>query len=120
MIDIHNDMLSEEDFDTVLSPDIDFTGVINFEKSFLVRGRISGEISARGVLLIDDDAVVDADISADRIIIRGNVTGNVNAGMRLEITPTGRLEGTVNAPEINFETGCVFNGKCVMKPISAA
>ncbi|MDR2510660.1 MAG: polymer-forming cytoskeletal protein [Spirochaetaceae bacterium] len=116
MTDIHNDELAEEDFDTVLSHDIDFSGVINFEKSFLVRGRISGEISARGVLLIDEKAVVDADITADRVIIRGRVTGNVAAAKRLEITNSGSLKGNVDAPQINFETGCIFNGICTMKP----
>ncbi|MDR2467511.1 MAG: polymer-forming cytoskeletal protein [Spirochaetaceae bacterium] len=115
MTDIHNDVLLEDDFDTVLSPDIDFSGVVSFEKSFLVRGKISGEISAQGVLLIDEDAIVEANISAARVIIRGSVVGNVIASVRLEITPSGRLEGNVETPEINFETGCIFNGKCEMK-----
>jgi cytoskeletal protein CcmA (bactofilin family) len=114
MTDVHNDELADEDFDTVLSHDIDFTGVITFEKSFLVRGRISGEISSGAVLLIDEGAVVEANISAQRIIIKGSVTGDVKAGTRLEISPTGRLLGNVLAPEINFESGCVFNGKCTM------
>jgi cytoskeletal protein CcmA (bactofilin family) len=114
MTDVHNDELADEDFDTVLSHDIDFTGVITFEKSFLVRGRISGEISSGAVLLIDEGAVVEANISAERIIIKGSVTGDVKAGTRLEISPTGRLLGNVLAPEINFEIGCVFNGKCTM------
>jgi cytoskeletal protein CcmA (bactofilin family) len=116
MTDVHNDELADEDFDTVLSPDIDFSGVINFEKSFLARGRISGEIVAHGILLIDEGAVVQADISADRVIIRGSVTGNVTASVRVEITLTGRLLGNVRAPEINFEIGCVFNGNCEMPP----
>ena len=119
MTDVHNDVLSEEDFDTVLSSDIDFSGIINFEKSFLVRGRISGEITAHGILLIDEGAVVEADISADRVIIKGSVVGNVIASARLEITASGRLEGNVDAPEINFEIGCIFNGKCTMKPKSS-
>ncbi|MDR2864492.1 MAG: polymer-forming cytoskeletal protein [Spirochaetaceae bacterium] len=118
MTDVHNDELADEDFDTVLSPDIDFSGVINFEKSFLVRGRIVGEISAHGILLIDEGAIVQADISADRVIIKGSVVGNVSAGERIEISPTGRLEGNVSAPEINFESGCVFNGRCTMAPRS--
>jgi cytoskeletal protein CcmA (bactofilin family) len=119
MTDVHNDELADEDFDTVLSHDIDFTGVINFEKSFLVRGRISGEINAHGLLLIDEGAVVNANISAGRVIIKGSVVGDVTAISRVEITPTGHLNGNVSAPEINFEIGCVFNGKCLMKSVSA-
>jgi cytoskeletal protein CcmA (bactofilin family) len=115
MIDICNDALTEDYFDTVLSPDFDFCGVINFEKSFLVRGKVSGEISSQGTLLIDEGSIVDADITAERIIIRGSVVGNIKAAARLEISSTGKLEGNIQAPEINFEMGCIFNGKCVMK-----
>jgi len=115
MTDIHNDELVEEDFDTILSPNIEFSGVIQFEKSFLVRGKIDGEISAaQGLLLIDNGALVNANIEADKVIIRGSVKGDVNAGHRVEITSTGRLNGNVKAPEINFETGCIFNGMCTM------
>ncbi|MDR3357063.1 MAG: polymer-forming cytoskeletal protein [Spirochaetaceae bacterium] len=114
MTDIHNDVLEDDDFDTVLSPDIDFAGTLTFEKSFLVRGRINGEIDATGILLIDEDALVEANITAGKVIIRGSVKGNITAAERVEITLTGRLEGNLNAPEINMETGCLFNGKCTM------
>jgi cytoskeletal protein CcmA (bactofilin family) len=112
MADIHSDLLEDEDFDTALSPDIDFSGTLNFEKSFLVRGRFSGEIDATGVLLIDEQAQVEADISADRVIIKGSVKGNIKATEHIEITLTGRLEGDIVTPEINMETGCLFNGRC--------
>ncbi|MDR2795279.1 MAG: polymer-forming cytoskeletal protein [Spirochaetaceae bacterium] len=114
MTDIHNDVLEDDDFDTVLSPDIDFVGTLTFEKSFLVRGKINGEIDAEGILLIDENALVEADIRADKVIIRGSVKGNITAAGRVEITLTGSLEGNVNAPEINMETGCLFNGNCTM------
>jgi cytoskeletal protein CcmA (bactofilin family) len=114
MTDVHNDVLEDDDFDTVLSSDIVFTGTFNFEKSFLVRGKISGVIDATGLLLIDEQAQVEADIKAGRVIIRGSVKGNVTAATRVEITLTGSLEGNVSAPEISMETGCLFNGKCTM------
>jgi cytoskeletal protein CcmA (bactofilin family) len=114
MTDIHNDVLEDDDFDTVLSPDIDFSGTLTFEKSFLVRGKLSGDIEASGILLIDEHALVEADIKADKVIVRGSVKGNIMATDRIEITLTGKLEGNVNAPEINMESGCIFNGKCTM------
>ena len=114
MTDIHSDTLEDDDFDTILSPDIDFSGTLNFEKPFLIRGKVSGEISARGLLVIDDEAVVNADIDASRVIIRGFVKGNVNAAEKVEVTVSGRLEGNVSAPEIFMESGCVFNGRCTM------
>ncbi|MDR0400327.1 MAG: polymer-forming cytoskeletal protein [Treponema sp.] len=114
MADLHKDILDDDGFDTILSEDIDFIGTLNFEKPFLIRGKLSGEIEARGLLVIDEKAVVEANISASRVVIRGQVRGNVKAREKVELSMTGRLAGNVTAPEILMETGCVFNGLCTM------
>ena len=114
MTDAYSDALEDDDFDTILSPDIDFSGTLNFEKPFLIRGKVSGEISAKGLLVVDGEAVVNADIDASRVVIRGFVKGDVIAAEKVEVTVTGRLEGNVTAPEIFMESGCVFNGRCTM------
>jgi len=114
MTDTYNDLLEDADFDTILSPDIDFTGTLHFEKPFLIRGKVSGEIDATGILVIDENAVVNANIHALRVLIRGHVKGDVTAVEKVEITVTGRLSGNVTTPEIFMETGCIFNGRCTM------
>jgi cytoskeletal protein CcmA (bactofilin family) len=114
MTDVHNDMLEDEDFDTILSSDIDFSGTLHFDKPFLIRGAVSGEIITQDLLVIDENAVVEANISAAKVIIRGSVKGNVVAQEKVEVTVTGKLFGNVSAPEIFMETGCVFNGRCTM------
>ena len=114
MTDVHNDALNDEDFDTILSQDIDFSGVLNFEKPFLIRGKVSGNILADSILVIDEEAVVHANINAQRVVIRGSVKGDVTASEKVELTITGKLDGNVTAPEIFMETGCHFNGKCTM------
>ena len=115
MTDVHNDVLEDEDFDTILSSDITFSGTLNFEKPFLIRGRLSGDVIARGgLLVVDEEAVVEANINASRVVIRGSVKGNVTASEKVEVAITGKLVGNVTAPEIFMETGCVFNGRCTM------
>ncbi|MDR1837875.1 MAG: polymer-forming cytoskeletal protein [Treponema sp.] len=114
MTDVYNDFMEETEFDTILSEDIDFTGTLNFEKPFLIRGKVSGEINASGVLVIDEDAVVNANIHAQRVLIRGQVKGDVVAVEKVELSLTGRLAGNLTAPEINMESGCIFNGRCTM------
>ena len=114
MTEVYNDFMEDTDFDTILSPDIDFTGSLRFEKPFLIRGRVSGEINATGLLVIDEEAVVYANINALRVLIRGQVKGDVTAVEKVEITVTGKLSGNVTAPEIFMETGCIFNGRCTM------
>ena len=114
MTDVHNDALEDEDFDTILSKDIEFSGTLQFEKPFLIRGKVSGEINASSLLVIDEEAVVNANISASKVVIRGQVKGDVTATEKVEVTVTGKLIGNVTAPEIFMETGCVFNGRCSM------
>jgi cytoskeletal protein CcmA (bactofilin family) len=114
MTDVQTDVLEDEDFDTILSSDINFSGTLNFEKPFLIRGRLSGEITARELLVVDEEAVVEANINASKVIIRGSVKGNVTATEKVELTITGKQIGNVTAPEIFMETGCVFHGHCSM------
>jgi cytoskeletal protein CcmA (bactofilin family) len=114
MTDVHNDALDLDDFDTILSPDIEFSGTLTFEKSFLIRGKVSGEIAATGLLVIDTQAVVEANIRAGTVIILGSVKGNVVATQKVEVSSTGRLVGNVSAPDIHMETGHYFTGRSTM------
>lgn len=111
-----NDLLDldEEDYDTVLAPDIDFTGTIQFEEPFMIKGRVTGEINATSDLLVDTGATVKADIKANRVIIKGNVEGNVTATQMVHVFSSGKLNGDVTAPEVVLESGCFFSGICTM------
>ena len=111
---MHNDALELEDFDTVLSPDIEFSGTLRFDKPFLIQGKVSGEINATSLLMVAEEAVVEANIKAAKVIILGTVKGNVNADTKVELAVTGKLTGNITAPEITMETGCYFSGRCIM------
>jgi len=114
MTDVHNDALELEDFDTVISPDIEFTGTLSFDKPVLIQGKVSGEINASSLLMIAEEAIVEANIRASQVIILGTVKGNVLADIKVEVSVSGKLTGNVTAPEINMETGCFFSGRCIM------
>ena len=111
-----NDLLDldEEDYDTVLAPDIEFSGKIHFEEPFMIKGTVSGLIDASSDLLIDEGATVNADIHASRIIIKGAVVGNVTADKMVHVFSSGKLPGDVTAPEVVLESGCYFTGICTM------
>jgi len=120
MASMNTDILDDDDFDTVLSQDIDFSGTVSFEEPLLIRGNVSGDIDAKGLLVIDEEAVVNAGIRTSRVVIRGLVKGDVIASEKVELASTGRLEGDIVTPEIAMENGCVFNGRCSMTAGEAA
>jgi len=112
-----NDLLDlvEEDYDTVLAPDIEFSGTIEFADPFMIKGLVSGTIRASSDLLIDTDAVVKADINAKRVVIKGTVEGNVTATQIVHVFSSGKLSGDVTAPEVVLDSGCFFSGICTMQ-----
>jgi cytoskeletal protein CcmA (bactofilin family) len=114
MTDVHNDALDIDEFDTILSPDIEFSGTLSFQKSFLIRGKVSGEIVGSDLIVVDRDAEVNANIRAKKVVILGSVRGNVAATEKVELASTGRLTGNVTAPDIHMETGHFFNGRSTM------
>ena len=102
--------LDEEDYDTVLASDIIFDGMIKFEKPFMIKGTVQGTIQSSSDLMISEYAKVKAKINADRVIIKGEVIGNVTATTSVHVFSTGKL----TAPEVVLDSGCFFSGICTM------
>ena len=106
--------LEDEAFDTIVEDDISFTGNIKIKKTFMIRGIVNGKIDSESDLVIDTGAVVNADISAERVLIRGKVKGNVVGRKMIFVTSAGSLDGDISTSKVALEPGCVFTGKCSM------
>ncbi len=106
--------LDEEDYDTVLAKDIYFNGRIDCQKPFMIKGYVEGKLFSTSDVTIEEDAVVKADIKADRVVIKGEVHGNVVADTMVHVFACGKLNGDVTAPEVEMESGCFFDGICKM------
>ena len=106
--------LDENDFDTFLAPDVTFTGNIRFSKPFIIKGSVTGKIDATGDLVVDTGAVVNADIGASRVLIRGTVAGNINGGKLVFVTSTGSVKGDITSAQLVLEPGSTFSGRCTM------
>lgn len=106
--------LDEEDFDTVLATDIDFSGNVDLKKPLMIKGFFTGSINSESALSIEEGAVVKADVRADSLVVKGSLEGDVVAETVVRIYPTGKLSGDVTAPEVILDSGCYFTGNCKM------
>jgi len=106
--------VEEKDVDTVLAEDIDFSGTMKFKDSLMIKGKFEGQIDAQGHLILGPDAVVKATIKAGVVTNYGKIIGNVEAIKKLELLKGAELNGDVKTPDFIIESGCIFNGKCVM------
>jgi len=90
------------------------SGKLNFDGAVRVDGQVEGEISAQDTLIIGERAVVTAQINGNTIIIKGKVTGDINARKRVEIRAPGKLYGNIVTPSLVIHEGVIFEGHCSM------
>ncbi len=101
-------------FDTVIGEDSRFKGTIKGEGSLRIEGLLEGEVIYEGMVVVGQNAEVDADIYAEGITIAGEVRGNVETKGKLEITSSGKLFGGLVAQHLQIEKGAVFKGNSKM------
>jgi cytoskeletal protein CcmA (bactofilin family) len=111
---VDSKVIEEKDVDTVLAEDIDFSGTMKFKNSLMIKGKFEGQIDADGHLILGPDAEVKATIRAGIVTNYGKIIGNVEAIKKLELLKGAELNGDVKTPDLIIESGCKFNGKCVM------
>ncbi|OQX64209.1 MAG: hypothetical protein B5M56_00515 [Desulfococcus sp. 4484_241] len=91
-------------------------GIVSFEGTIRVDGRVKGKISSHdGTLIVGEKAAIDGDIDVAVAVVRGMVTGTIVAGSRIEVYPPAVIDGDIHAPVISIDAGVKFNGNCVMK-----
>ena len=66
---------------------------------------------AAGTLLVAPTARIEADVDVTNVTIHGTMAGKVEAGERVELTPTATVKGTLIAPAVVLRDGATFNGK---------
>ncbi len=99
---------------TVLGKETSFSGILNFKKPLEISGEFEGEIESEGFLLVSEGAKVRANIKAGTVIVGGEITGNVIATQRLEMLPSGRVNGNIKTAKLQIADGVVFEGNCEM------
>jgi cytoskeletal protein CcmA (bactofilin family) len=100
------------DAPTTLGADVELKGELRGEGDIVVLGQFEGDIVvARGAVHVGPGARVDANITAGAIVIAGVVRGNLSAGHRVEILPTGSLTGTVRSGSFAAAGGSTVKGE---------
>jgi cytoskeletal protein CcmA (bactofilin family) len=103
-----------EDINTILGKETSFKGVLTYEGTVKIDGKVEGEIIAKDTLIIGEDAEINAEIRVGRLISRGKIKGNITVKERAEFFAPAVLHGNIKTPVLVIEDGVVFEGKCEM------
>lgn len=104
---------------TFIGADASFNGTIDFSGTIRVDGRVKGKITSNsGTVVVGEKGIVDAEMFVNVAVVMGKVDGSIEAKERIEVYPPGRLSGNIQSPIVSIEPGGIFNGNCVMKPMT--
>ena len=99
-----------------LASDVEIKGNLKFSGELSFEGKLEGEIQTDGVLNLGDSAVVNGNINAQSVVVRGKITGNINAKEKIEIKAKAELFGDIRATKLIVEEGVTFVGKTEVNP----
>ncbi|MEK6558239.1 MAG: polymer-forming cytoskeletal protein [Candidatus Margulisiibacteriota bacterium] len=117
---IKPDYVVNETIQTIVGLDSHLVGVINAENSLRLEGSFTGEINSQGMVFVGYKSIVKATIRALRLVIAGEVIGNVEVIDSIDILSTGKLTGDINGKKLTIDEGAFFKGKVNMDLIAPA
>src|SRR5262245_57644688 len=85
-------------------------GRINGSGDLDIAGRVEGDVSCAGDVVVETTGLVAANVSATRIVVRGAVKGDLVAEQALVIEATARVVGDLRAPRISIVQGGLVRG----------
>jgi len=99
----------------VLGKTTSFTGLLKFATTLRIQGNFRGTIDASGDLIVDKEAVVDADhITVSSLTVYGHISGTVHAQDKVDMMSGAKVQGDVSASRLRIADGVLFEGKCKM------
>lgn len=104
----------------VLTSDVEIKGNLKFSGELAFDGKLDGEIHTDGILNLGDGAVINGHINAQSVVVRGKITGNINAKEKIDLKAKAELFGDIRASKLTIEEGVTFVGKSEVNPNKAS
>jgi len=106
--------LQQQSVATRVGKDAFLKGTIKFHAATRFAGTFEGTIEASGFLLIEEGAVIRAQVSAEDVVIAGEVRGDIDATGMVELLPNAKVYGNIRTSRVRICDGVVFEGRCEM------
>lgn len=99
---------------TILTSGCHFSGKLYCRGASRIGGKIDGQIISEGLLIVEEEAIITAEIKADEVVIQGRVQGKLVATGRVELTASSQFDGDISTPTLIVREGAQFNGHSTM------
>lgn len=111
-------MVSKKDAEirisTMIGDGVALEGDFSAPGSVRIDGCVNGSVAVAGTLIIGASGVINGGVTADALIVGGEIVGNVDAGKRVELTGTAKVLGDITTSVVVIDENAIFQGRCNM------
>lgn len=93
---------------------VEFKGIITYQGNVRIDGQLDGEVHANGTLYLGEQAVLTGKITAQAVISKGHITGDITTQDKVQLLAPAVLDGSILTPSLFMEEGVTFNGTIEM------
>jgi cytoskeletal protein CcmA (bactofilin family) len=97
--------------ESVISAELTIEGKIEGAGHVRIAGRFKGDVQVQGNLTIEIGAKVTGSVRANTIIIGGELEGNIDDAVRVELLESGVLNGNLKAGSLTVAAGSRMRGQ---------
>lgn len=90
-------------------------GDIECKADMRLDGKLIGNISCEGKIIIGPSGEIEGDIKCKNIDIEGNFSGKMEVTELLLVKASSSIKGDVSVGKLAVEPGAVFEATCVMQ-----
>ncbi len=96
--------------ESILSAGLTIEGKIEGNGNVRVAGRFKGNINIKGEFTVESGAAIDGEVTAETVLVGGEVRGKIVASSRVEFKETGVLIGDLKAGTLTVAAGSKMRG----------
>jgi cytoskeletal protein CcmA (bactofilin family) len=97
--------------ESVIAADLTIEGKIEGGGSVRIAGKFKGDVNVSGDLTIEAGAKLTGSVRADKVMISGELEGNVLGASSIDLQQTGIVVGDLKARSLAVAPGATMRGK---------
>ncbi len=114
----------DPEIETLIGPGTRVDGDLRVTGGVHVAGRVHGNVTVAeaaggAVLEVAETGVVEGNVDVPRVVVHGEVRGDVRATEKIDLGPKARVAGSVMYGVIEMAAGAVIQGRLVSTVLAA-
>jgi cytoskeletal protein CcmA (bactofilin family) len=99
---------------TIIGQEAALEGRLTVKHAMRVDGQVKGELASTDTITVGTTGKIEGAVTAENVVIGGQVDGNIKAGGRVTLEAGSRFTGDLEASRLVITEGAVFNGHSTM------